>query len=106
LGCSPLCSRDAATLPNESAELVLAAASYLPDSLARLASTHTEHPTDTHPSLAARLAALSVDLDKAKPPSMQLEPEDAAIALIEAYADIEIALTEAVAFCTNGAAQR
>lgn len=66
-----------------------------PDTLAGVADRHTPHPTDSHPTLALRLANLGITLDGARDPALAVAPEDAAIRLVAEAEALEAELSQA-----------
>jgi Zn-dependent protease with chaperone function len=85
------------TVPNLSqayVEIVRQAA--VPSVLDGLADDRLPHPTDSHPPLGARLAALGVALDEVGGAALAVSPSDPAIALIDAAEEIERQLSQAL----------
>jgi len=75
--------RDGEPVPNASALFAAAAARAAgPALLDGILATHTEHPTDTHPSLAVRLEALGVGLPEIAAEALQVGPATPASSLV------------------------
>ena len=62
--------------------------------LVGIAETHTSHPTDSHPSLAARLESLNVPLQSVASQSLDVQPETPANSLISEVALLEQEISE------------
>ncbi len=60
-----------------------------------IAETHTSHPTDSHPPLAARLASLNTPLQSVASQSLVVQPEIPANRLIDDVVSIEEEISEA-----------
>lgn len=56
-----------------------------PSVLQGIADSHTSHPTDTHPSLGARLKNLGTSLQEVSPAALDLPPADSAIEYVTDY---------------------
>src|SRR5262249_8800729 len=54
-----------------------------------IAETHLSHPTDSHPTLSARLESLSVAMSSVEPAALLVAPSDAAVALVPNVESIE-----------------
>lgn len=65
------------------------------DILVGIAETHTSHPTDSHPSLAARLESLNVPLQSVASQSLDVQPETPANSLICEVELLEQEISEA-----------
>jgi len=57
--------------------------------------THLSHPTDSHPTLAARLSSLGVDLASIAAAAGSVEPEDPAASVLPGFDRWETELTDA-----------
>ena len=75
------------------ADTVVANAS--PASFEGIAETHTAHPTDSHPPLAARLASLGVAMEAVATPALDVAPANGALSLVDGAVAREEALSEA-----------
>jgi Zn-dependent protease with chaperone function len=71
---------------NTSDIFAMAVASHAkPSSFEGIADRHTSHPTDSHPTLAVRLAALGVTVDEVAEAAMRIAPAAPASALVDDY---------------------
>lgn len=59
------------------------------EALVGISETHTPHPTDSHPPLAVRLAALKISLDAVADAALIVAPQEPAIALIAEPEQVE-----------------
>ena len=66
-----------------------------PASFEGIAETHTAHPTDSHPPLAARLASLGVEMEAVATPALDVAPANGALSLVDGAVAREEALSEA-----------
>lgn len=66
-----------------------------PEALSGLDDRRLSHPTDSHPPLSTRLQNLGVSLQEVEPAALEINPTDAAIALVPDSERLEQDLTEA-----------
>ena len=66
-----------------------------PAALGGIANSHTSHPTDSHPPLPVRLAALGVTMETVAAASLDVAPSDGAIGLMGDIESREEALSDA-----------
>lgn len=65
-----------------------------PSSFDGIAEMHTNHPTDSHPTLSVRLHALGTTIDDVKGAASVVTPDDAAISLVADSERLERELSE------------
>lgn len=63
--------------------------------LVGIAETHTSHPTDSHPPLAARLVSLNVSLESVATQSLNVQPETMASSIVDNVESLEEEISEA-----------
>jgi Zn-dependent protease with chaperone function len=61
----------------------------IPDALTGIAESHLSHPTDSHPTLATRLAALQVELAQVASVAISVAPTEPAIGLVANHESVE-----------------
>ena len=75
--------RSATASPNASVQFAEAVSARAGEAaLEGIAESQTSHPTDSHPTLAVRLAALNIDLASVTSEALDVRPMSAAVALI------------------------
>lgn len=65
-----------------------------PSALQGIADSHTSHPTDTHPSLGARLKNLRMSLQEVSPAALDIPPGDCAVEYVTNYEAKEEEISE------------